>query len=111
MAAKKKKKAPKRKASKKQLANLAKGRAKLAKLYGVTKEFSRGALHSAHESVRKTCRKCRKNHSTSEHNAHAFYGQGSHLDKLVPAYKLTHKGARGGASIGKLLKEAMKNYR
>jgi hypothetical protein len=104
-----------RKASKKQLANLAKGRAKLAKIraYGVTHEFSRGEAHQPHASIRKNCRHCGKAHSTSQHNAHAFYGEGSHLDKLVPAFKLTHKKAKGHStalrSLGSAIKHAIKH--
>ena len=132
--------AKKKKASKKQLAALAKGRAKRkANLsykstiktkskkrggapgfgrsvgYGVTREFYRGQGHPGHSSVRKSCKHCGKAHSTSQHNAHAFYGEGSHLTKLVPAYKLTHSKVRGHKNalktIAHVVKGAMKSYR
>lgn len=133
----------KKKASAKQLANLAKGRAKRAKSlglsvkrtkrakskrggapgfgrkvgFGVTHEFYRGQGHPAHSSVRKNCRHCGAAHSTSQHNAHAFYGEGSHLNHYVPAFRLTHKKAAGhsaavkAVSLGKLFKGAMKDYK
>jgi hypothetical protein len=136
--------ATKKKASAKQLANLAKGRAKRAKKlaaakpksklkgskkkggapgfgrkvgFGVTHEFYRGQGHPGHSSVRKNCKHCGKAHSTSQHNAHAFYGEGAHLDHYVPAFRLTHKKAAGhsaavkAVSIGKLFKGAMKGYK
>lgn len=134
----------KKKASAKQLANLAKGRAVRARKlkastpksrlkgvkkkggapgfgrktgFGVTHEFYRGQGHPAHSSVRKGCKHCGKAHSTSQHNAHAFYGEGSHLSHYVPAFRLTHKKAAGhsaavkAVSIGKLFKGAMKGYK
>jgi len=79
--------------------------------YGVTKEFPRGMVHLGHSPLRATCKKCGNLHSTSEHNSHAVYGEGSRVDKVVPAFALTHHLKTNHKIKSHPLKGAMKHFR
>lgn len=80
-----------------------------ANLFGVTHEFPRASVHPPHKKSRPSCRHCGEFHTTSQHNAHAVYGHGKVVTKIVPAFALTHKKHSGPLS-GNIFKGAMKTY-